>query len=499
MEHTLTVGFQTLERNRYLYDVNTGTVMPDNGILGSALTLLESGMTEDEAELALLKEHPDAAVRGTFRFLRRWRAAYTGFGAQKAAPEIPDPDAQRVQDEYDSGATYLMVLNVTENCNFRCKYCYLTEEYEFTRNRTANRMSFETAKRAMDRYFDYLAKLCRRIPNKKAGITIYGGEPLLEIELVRQIVAYCRAHEPVPIILNMTTNGYLLTDEIADFVVENEIHLAVSLDGSEGNHDRNRVLTGERGSHERVIRNLMRFHERHPDYTDIGVISVYDTATDLLENERFFAENDLPPIFFINEVSATNTNYYDRFTDDDVRHFHEVHDRMLRRYIKAKQNNEEMSNYLQMLFEAPISLTVMRLRHLDTKSALLPYTNTCVPGMKLSIRTDGTVDICERINSTFPIGDLEHGLDMDAISRIIRMYNESVTAECEGCDAKNNCPLCFAYTNGNGDFRIRPRFCENWRRLQKEKFAVVYSILEKNSTAFDNLHNNLSSSFLFRA
>ena len=212
----------------------------------------------------------------------------------------------------------------------------------------------------------------------------------------------------------------------------------------------------------------MRFHERHPDYTDIGVISVYDTATDLLENERFFAENDLPPIFFINEVSATNTNYYDRFTDDDVRHFHEVHDRMLRRYIKAKQNNEEMSNYLQMLFEAPISLTVMRLRHLDTKSALLPYTNTCVPGMKLSIRTDGTVDICERINSTFPIGDLEHGLDMDAISRIIRMYNESVTAECEGCDAKNNCPLCFAYTRtGAGckrrNSRLSTRF---WRRIR---------------------------------
>ena len=498
MGKTLTVAFQTLEKNQYLYDVNTGTVISDNGILGGAMRLLDSGASEDEAEEALCKEYPSHLVHGVFRFIRRWRANYSGFGNSSTENKITEPKKELIQDEYDNGMTYLMVLNVTENCNFRCKYCYLTEEYDFTRNRTSNRMSFETAKKAMDQYFDYLRKLRKKIPNKKAGITIYGGEPLLEIDLVRKIVAYCRENEPVPIILNMTSNGYLLTDEIMDFVVENEIHLAVSLDGSMKNHDRNRVLTGEQGSHERVVKNLMRFQEKYPDYGNIGIISVYDTKTDLVENERFFMEKKLPRIFFINEVSATNTNYYDRFTKDDVRNFHEVHDKLMRKYIKAKQNNEEMSDYLQMLFEAPISLTVMRLRHLDAKSALLPYTNTCIPGMKLSIRTDGKIDICERINSTFPIGDIENGLNLDAISGIIKQYNESVTKECAECDSKNNCPLCFAYTNGNGDFHIREGFCENWRKLQREKVAVVYSILEKNPTAFDNLHNNLSSSFLFR-
>lgn len=494
----MTVEFETIEHNKYLYDVNTGTVLPDNGIIGDAMRLLNDGFSMDEAEKKICGGYENDLVHSTFKFIRRWAENYQGFGFRPKDKEIPMPERQLIQNEYDSGVTYLMVLNVTENCNFRCKYCYLTEEYEFTRNRTSNTMSFDTAKKAMDLYFDYLRKLRKKIPNKQAGITIYGGEPLIEIKLIRQIVAYCRENEPVPIILNMTTNGYLLTDDVMDFVVENNIHLAVSLDGSEKNHDRNRVLTGNRESHQQVMKNLMRFKEKYPNYQDIGIISVYDTKTDLLENELFFAENKLPRIFFINEVSSTNTNYYDRFTDEDVKKFYEIHGSMLSRYIKAKQNNEDMSDFLQMLFEAPISLTVMRLRHLDVKSMLLPYTNTCVPGMKLSVRTDGTLDICERINSTFPIGDLENGLNFDAISEIIQKYNESVTFECADCEAKNNCPLCFAYTNGNGNFSIKKGFCNNWRRMQKEKFSVVYSILEKNPNAFDNLHNNLTASFLFR-
>lgn len=499
MGKTMAVSFQTTERNQYLYDVSTGTVLPDNGILGNAIQLFDEGVSENEAERTLCQTYPSHLVQGTLRFIRRWKANYDGFEHHLTDKIKPSLDKHLIQQEYASGVTYLMVLNVTEDCNFRCKYCYLSEEYEFTRNRTTNRMSFETAKKAMDMYFAYLQKLRKIIPNKKAGITIYGGEPLLEIDLLRKIVAYCRENEPVPIVLNMTTNGYLMTDEIMAFIVENNIHLAISLDGSKKNHDRNRVLTGECGSHKRIMRNITRFQEKYPNYTDIGIISVYDIKTDLIENVQFFEENRLPRIFFINEVSATNTNYYDRFTDKDVSNFHETYNQLLRQYIKAKQNDEEMSDYLQMLFEAPISLTVMRLRHLDHKSALLPYTNTCVPGMKLSVRTDGKLDICERINSTFPIGDLECGLDLDAISRIIQKYNENVTAECEACDAKKNCPLCFAYTNGNGNFGIPTGFCENWRKLQKEKLAVVYTILEKNPTAFDQLHNNLSSTFLFRA
>ena len=145
----------------------------------------------------------------------------------------------------------------------------------------------------------------------------------------------------------MTSNGYLLNDEISNFIVQNNIHLAISLDGSKANHDRNRVMPYGSGSFEVVLKNIRRFMEIHPDYHDIGIISVFDVRTDLRENVRFFKENKLPRIFFINEVSSSNTNYYDQFSCEDFDEYNQIYEELLEEYINAKQSKEKVSNYLE--------------------------------------------------------------------------------------------------------------------------------------------------------
>lgn len=491
--------FKTQRENEYIYDVTTGVVMPDNGILSAALDLIDEGYNDDEIMGKLIGTYEELSIRSTLTYIKRWKSSFGGFFKGKEGYKENLVSNDELQLELSNGTTYLLILNVTEDCNFRCKYCYLSEEYDYTRNRTCKKMTVETAKKAIDLYFNYLKKIKQYIPNKKAGITFYGGEPFMEYEFLRQVISYIREVQPVPIDLNMTTNGYLLNDERIKFVVENDIHLAISFDGTEKNHDRSRVLENNIGTFQQVLKNIRRFTELYPDYTNVGLISVYDVGTNIEENVKFFEENEyLPRLFFINEVSAANTCYYDRFSGEQQMQFDEQYKKLLLEYIENKKYGKEMSNYLEMLFEARLSLSIMRLRHRDRKSAIVPFTNTCVPGMKISVRVDGTFDLCERVNEKFPIGNVETGLNYENMQNIINLYNDSITKECENCTAQRHCPLCFAYTAGNKEFVIPKGFCERWRKQQLDNLAIIYSILEENKTAFDSLHNELEDNYLFK-
>lgn len=197
----LVESFETRSKHKYIYDVETGTVIPDNGVLSLIIKKIADGKKDSEISGELSRSFPETVVEGTLKFIRRWQTMYGGFLRDASMPDRSYSVSEAAVDhEYDMGTSYLMVLNLTENCNLRCRYCYLSEEYQFTRNRTENRMSFETAKKAVDRYFSYLERIKKKIPNKKAGITFYGGEPLLEFSLIKRIVNYCREKQPVPII-----------------------------------------------------------------------------------------------------------------------------------------------------------------------------------------------------------------------------------------------------------------------------------------------------------
>lgn len=498
MRELFTEKFKTESGASYIYDVNNGMVIASNNLMDKVIEEISKEKTEVEIIDKLSIEYTEESIKGMLTFVKRWISNYDGFFKNKTSC-IEFATVEKYKKEYEKGPLYLMVLCVTEDCNFRCKYCYLSEEYKYTRNRTDKVMNFETARTALDFYFEELRKIKKKIPNKKAGVTLYGGEPLLNIKLVREIVDYCHKNAPIEISLNMTSNGYYLTDEIADFIVENDIHLAVSLDGDEINHDRNRVLSKEVKTHSQVEKNILRFRERYPDYQNFGIISVYDVKTNLDANVEYFSNKNLPRIFFINEVSSNNTNYYERFSEEDYRKCRERYTALMKEYVLYKKMGKHMSEYQRLLFEMPLLQTVMRFRKEDRKSSLVPYTNTCIPGAKIYVRTNGTVDVCERVNGTYPIGNIYEGLNYETICEMINLYNEKITSKCETCTAKRNCPLCFAYANDDHTFSMQEDFCENWRNTQLNRLSVIYSILESSPHAFDEINMDFENALMFEA
>ena len=108
-----------------------------------------------------------------------------------------------------------LALHLTEQCNMRCKYCFVT--------RSSARMSAKVAEAAVD----YLLQEC----GKYAKVTFFGGEPLLEFDLMKRITEYIRNKSSFPVILDVVTNGTLLSEEFLKYADTNCIRVGISYDG----------------------------------------------------------------------------------------------------------------------------------------------------------------------------------------------------------------------------------------------------------------------------
>lgn len=476
--------FKTLSGNQYLYDGVTSVVIPDNGSLEQVIRLKQQGKSDDEILELPEMNIPREELKSTLLFYARWQKNFDGFQLLKKEHKAPKVTARDVKESLDSGNIYILILNVTEDCNFRCKYCYLSEAYDYTRNRTTKRMTFETAKKAIDYYYRLLEDYRFRKPNKKANINFFGGEALLEFGLLKQIVEYAKANTTREVSFNITTNGYLLNDQISDFLVENNFYISVSLDGSKKNNTK-RVMENNVETFDRIVANLKRFKERYPNYTNIGILSVYDIKTDLEDNVDFFADKGLPPLLRTTGISDNNTDYYHQFTPEDYARFQTVVEKLRKEYLEKKCNSEPMSNYLQIFFESELFQVLMRKRHKDDSTGtILPYTGTCIPGIRLSVRADGTFDICERMNQQFPIGNVDTGYNYEAMAEIVNKYNTSIIENCRECIGNKICQICFAQTAGDSCFQYKPDICRQIQQMIRNGNCIIYSILEENPEAF---------------
>ena len=150
-----------------------------------------------------------------------------------------------------------VALCVTHNCNLRCTYCYSGEKI-------ARSMTSETARRAID----FLADSC----NGSCTVTFFGGEPLTEIGLLKETVAYSRARHKDRIRFRMSTNGTLLDRGLIEYLRENEIYFVLSVDGSEDQHNRCRRLAGGQGSYAKIARHMDDVLELSPYTMAVSVI-----------------------------------------------------------------------------------------------------------------------------------------------------------------------------------------------------------------------------------
>lgn len=134
-----------------------------------------------------------------------------------------------------------MVMNVTNQCNLACTYCYEYGEDKLvdTANGTQPKfMSEETAKQSVDFMFREAGQ------NKVVHMTLFGGETLLNMPVLRVAIPYARQRATEVgkrVEFNLTTNGTLLQPDVIDFLIENDIAVTISIDGPQDMQDKFRV------------------------------------------------------------------------------------------------------------------------------------------------------------------------------------------------------------------------------------------------------------------
>ena len=486
-ESRVTLRFGTESGREYLYDDETGSILPWSPLRERVLSSLLAGrFGEERSELEA--EHGAAEVEAARAFLEHWRDDYGAF-VRRGGPETmaPIPPAEELR-RYIAETSFELLLILTENCNLRCRYCALSEVYPLNRWRTQRTMSFETARDAIDWYYELTKGQLERNPRKRMGLSLYGGEPTMNMPLLKRILEYVRDRYPETFLPVMTTNGTLLTPKNVPVLVEHGVQLAISLDGTEEEHDRLRVDSRDRGTHAQIMKNLRWIQEHYPEWfkTKLTTVSVYDQGSDVVKSERFFAENEglIPRSVFVNAVGERNTDYHAQYTEEDTRRIAERVHTLRERYKEAKVKGEPTSSYMMSLVGMPIAMGVLRNRVADRRPGFLPYTGTCVPGDKIAVHVEGKIDMCERVNGTYPIGHLDQGgIDYERLREIIGRYRDQVMTHCHRCPASKFCSVCFSHVEGEGDFARIASACAGTITQARGRLADYTSVMERNRDA----------------
>jgi uncharacterized protein len=172
-----------------------------------------------------------------------------------------------------------LVLMVNHACNLRCSYCYTGEKF-------SRAMPLEVGCRAIDRAVASLKD------GGRLELGFFGGEPLIEAELIESLVAHARgrvADRGIELSLSLTTNGTLSTPAAWRVMCAPDLELAVSFDGRPAEHDRHRLTVHGAGSSEAVLATLKKLIAMGRAPTVITVVRP-DTVAHLADGLRFLRD-----------------------------------------------------------------------------------------------------------------------------------------------------------------------------------------------------------------
>lgn len=439
----------------YIYDARTNIIMKVNSDLSDA----ELYKAVDEKYRQ--KYGPD--VLGNFKGIKK-------MGFPLSDIEIVD----KVDNEMKE-----LLLGVTEQCNLRCGYCIYSGNYVFERTHGSKSMDEKTMKKAVDLFF------LHNVRNNPVYVGFYGGEPLLEYDLIREAVDYSKRKSDKQIVFSMTTNGLLLNDERARFIANNDFNLMVSLDGPKHIHDRNRRTDCDTPTHNTVTDNLKELREYAPKYYEsIGFQATLNDPLELPEVGEFFDSNELTKkhrvvISFVNPYDTTFP--ITKRTDEDME---KMWQKLGDRHAESILRMTEFSPFIQRLFD--LDMKRIYERRIEWMPSEMSLKGACVPSArKAFVTTDGDIHICERVGKAFKVGTVDEGIDKKKVLKMVKDYDELTSEDCPECWAVRLCGPCHAYFRENDDLSAERKesMCSSLQGSIEHALYVYTKVSEDDKTA----------------
>jgi uncharacterized protein len=364
-----------------------------------------------------------------------------------------------------------VIFETTQECNLECKYCvYASQKYLYHRTPTSKSLNVETARKALD----YIKKIISGRSRREFTIGFYGGEPLLNYQMIKIIVKYAKnIFENWKLNFSMTTNGTLLTEEIIRFLIDNSFILRISLDGPIENHDAKRVFPTGKGSFQQVIKNMNKIKKINEEYfKKIFLAVVISKDLPLEKTVDFFKNNELVKhlpmrISFVNEK---DNDYYKYFPYNQ------------QTFIQSRKNFydsviEKKRNKIELLpIESSFIDQIKRLTSYNVKKRIFFTTAaTCFFDNRLFVDVNGRFHVCERVNQSFSIGDTESGFNYPRMTKMLKEFSQLIKTNCLDCEANYLCERCFVHFARDGRFELNHELC---RRVKSQMKNMLENILQ---------------------
>jgi len=364
-------------------------------------------------------------------------------------------------------------LFLTNNCNLRCNYCYEKNQHK------VNNMSEEIAKLSIN---FLLSNLCE---NTVPVISLFGGEPLLNFELIEFICKYLESHE-VPCKFSLTTNGTIMNDKIHSLLNYHDIKVMLSLDGGKEKQDTNRKFENGGGSYDKIETNVRRYLQNDlPNIVVRNTITKKDT--DYKKTYNFFREMGYRSLI---SIPIATINDDEKLSDDDINEL----------IYNCKMIAEDVVN------DIIDGKEILNANFFNFGKLYSNGNGTyCGAGIKsVAIDTNGDIYHCHRFvgNSKFRLGNLVEGIQKDMIVNMQSEYFDRLNNlyECEDCWALNLCKGGCMHENlmESGSInKTDSRLC-NIRRAWYEITIALYAIIcEKDPSVIEKIYGeNLFNNYL---
>ena len=332
---------------------------------------------------------------------------------------ITHPDTEYISD-LTSRCINDLTLQVTRDCNFKCRYCLFTRNNKIDRSHEKITMPWNIAQKSVDYLFDNSKDV------DEVAISFYGGEPLLNHSLIKDIVMYAnKKFQTKTITYHMTTNGSIMSQEISDLLIENRFHILISLDGPQEIQDKHRKFyeTG-RGTFDIVTQNIKMLKEKNNDYFDHYV--------------RF------NPVILPDEEINNITNFYQSQDIDDNRVNYTYANMSgidyIKSYTAANTDKEEK------IFSNADTVLANALKNKDLIPPTWHHNGPCIPSInRLFVDVYGNFYPCEKVIEVpfSTIGNLNSGIDKEKVKTFLNI-GKLTEDLCKHCWAMRFCEICIS-------------------------------------------------------
>ncbi len=398
-------------------DVCSGAVHAVDELAYDMIGLFES-LPREELLAAAAQRHPEAPAEEI-------ADCYTQIEELKNAGQLFTPDAFEPLagqfKEKSGGVIKALCLHVAHTCNLNCSYCFASQG-KYNGERAV--MSFEVGKQALDFLVAHSGT------RRNLEVDFFGGEPLMNFEVVKQLTAYARsiekdAHKNFR--FTLTTNGMLIDDDVIDFCNREMSNVVLSLDGRKEVHDRFRVDYAGNGSWERIVPKFQKlvaarggknyymrgtFTHHNPDFLN-DIRTMLDLGFTELSMEPVVCAPDDPSALTAEDRALV------------MRQYEELAELMLER----ERSGKPFTFYHYML-------------DLSGGPCIYKRISGCGSGTEyMAVTPWGDLYPCHQFvgDEHFKLGDIWHGLDNPAVQGEFAACNVYAKPECRDCWARLYC------------------------------------------------------------